>query len=79
MKHRNLKAIKIVNALKKFGCEIIRTTDHGVIVENPKNKKSTNRRTLRQLRRLLKQKDIDANLILLFGSRAKKKEHKETT
>jgi len=65
MKHRNLKAIKIVNALKKFGCEIIRTTDHGVIVENPKNKKSTNVPTHKDIlavwiyNNILRQLDID--------------------
>ena len=65
MKHRNLKAIKIVNALKKFGCEIIRTTDHGVIVENTKNKKSTNVPTHKDIlavwiyNNILRQLDID--------------------
>lgn len=42
MNHRNLKARKVVKALKDFGCIIKRTTDHGVIVENPKNNRSTN-------------------------------------
>lgn len=37
MNHRNLKARKVVKALKDFGCIIKRTTDHGVIVENPRN------------------------------------------
>ena len=42
MKHRNIKARRFVDALKKFGCVIKRDTSHGVIVENPKNNKSTN-------------------------------------
>jgi len=42
MNHRNLKARKVVKALKDFGCIIKRTTDHGVIVENPRNNRSTN-------------------------------------
>ena len=42
MGRRNFKARKVVKALEKIGCIIVRQTDHGVIVENPKNKKSTN-------------------------------------
>jgi len=42
MKHRNLKAAKVVKALKKMGLKIVRKTPHGVVVENPKNNKSTN-------------------------------------
>jgi len=42
MGRRNFKAIKVVKALEKIGCKIIRQTSHGVIVENPKNNKSTN-------------------------------------
>lgn len=42
MNHRNLKAIKVLKALKKFGCEIVRSTSDGVIVENPLNKQSIN-------------------------------------
>lgn len=42
MNRRNLKARKIVKALEKYGCIIKRSTSHGVIVENPKNNKSTN-------------------------------------
>ena len=42
MGRRNFKARKVVKALEKIGCVIVRQTDHGVIVENPKNKKSTN-------------------------------------
>lgn len=42
MNRRNLKARKIVKALEDYGCIIKRNTSHGVIVENPKNNKSTN-------------------------------------
>jgi len=42
MNRRNLKVRNFLKALKKYGCIEIRSTDHGVIVENPKNKKSTN-------------------------------------
>lgn len=42
MNHRNLKSREVVKALKDFGCIIKRTTDHGVIVENPRNNLSTN-------------------------------------
>ncbi len=42
MNHRNLSAQKILKALKKFGCKIIRSTSHGVIIENPFNKQSIN-------------------------------------
>ena len=42
MKRRNLKARKVVKALEEFGCTIKRSTSHGVIIENPKNNKSTN-------------------------------------
>jgi 5-enolpyruvylshikimate-3-phosphate synthase len=65
MKHRNLKARKIVEALKKFGCEIKRNTPHGVIVENPRNNKSINVPTHRDIlavwiyNNILRQLDID--------------------
>ncbi|PIN89779.1 hypothetical protein COU57_05330 [Candidatus Pacearchaeota archaeon CG10_big_fil_rev_8_21_14_0_10_32_14] len=49
MNRRNLKAIKVVKALEKMGCILVRQTDHGVIVENPKNKKSTNVPTHRDI------------------------------
>jgi len=49
MNRRNLKARKVVKALEKFGCKIRRNTDHGVIVENPKNNKSTNVPTHREI------------------------------
>ena len=49
MNRRNLKARKVVKALEKFGCKIIRNTDHGVTVENPKNNKSTNVPTHREI------------------------------
>ena len=39
---RNLKVRKVVKAFVKHGCVIIRNTSHGIILENPKNKKSTN-------------------------------------
>jgi len=42
MSRRNFKARKVVKALQDFGCKIVRKTDHGVIVENPRNNKSTN-------------------------------------
>lgn len=42
MKHRNLKARKILKALEKYGCKIMRSTSHGVIIENPKNNQSIN-------------------------------------
>ena len=42
MGRRNFKARKVVKALQNLRCKIIRKTDHGVIVENPLNKKSTN-------------------------------------
>ena len=65
MKHRNLKARKIIEALKKHGCEIKRSTPHGVIVENIKNKQSTNVPTHRDIlavwiyNNILRQLDID--------------------
>lgn len=31
-----------MKALKDYGCMEIRNTSHGVIIENPRNKKSTN-------------------------------------
>ncbi|MAE49689.1 hypothetical protein CMI48_02560 [Candidatus Pacearchaeota archaeon] len=42
MKSRNLKVRKVLAALKKYGCLEIRNTSHGVIIENPNNKRSTN-------------------------------------
>jgi len=65
MKHRNIKARKIIEALKKYGCEIKRSTSHGVIVENIKNKQSTNVPTHRDIlavwiyNNILRQLDID--------------------
>ena len=65
MKHRNLKARKIVKALIDYGCIIKRNTDHGVIVENPRNNKSTNVPTHRDIlavwiyNNILRQLDID--------------------
>ena len=42
MNRRNLKARKILKALEKDGCKIMRSTSHGVIIENPKNNQSIN-------------------------------------
>jgi len=42
MKRRNLKARKVLKALEKYGCKIVRSTPHGVIIENPKNNHSIN-------------------------------------
>ena len=42
MNRKNLKAREFLKTLKKYGCVEMRSTDHGVIVENPKNKRSTN-------------------------------------
>ena len=39
---RNLKVRKVVKAFVKYGCVIVRNTSHGIILENTKNKKSTN-------------------------------------
>ena len=67
MNRRNLKARKVVTALKKFGCIIKRNTDHGIIVENPKNNKSTNVPTHRDIiavwiyNNILRQLDINKN------------------
>jgi len=49
MKHRNIKARKVVKALEKMGCKIMRNTPHGMIIENPKNNKSTNVPTHREI------------------------------
>ncbi len=65
MNPRNLKARKIVKALKEFGCEIKRNTSHGVIIENPKNNKSINIPTHRDIlavwiyNNILRRLDID--------------------
>jgi len=42
MKRRNLKARKILKALKDYGCKIVRNTPHGAIIENSKNNQSIN-------------------------------------
>ena len=42
MKRRNLKARKVLKALETSGCRIVRSTPHGVIIENPKNNQSIN-------------------------------------
>ncbi len=42
MNRRNLKARKVLSALEKYGCKVIRSTSHGVIVENPKNNQKIN-------------------------------------
>ena len=49
MNRRNLKARKVIKTLEDFGCIIKRNTSHGVIVENPINKKSTNVPTHQEL------------------------------
>ena len=65
MKHRNLKARKVVKALMKMGCRIMKDTPHGVIVENPINKKSTNVPTHREIlavwiyNNIIRQLDLD--------------------
>lgn len=65
MKHRNLKVRDFLKALKKYGCIEVRSTDHGAIFENPKNKKSTNVPTHRPIlavwiyNNILRQLDID--------------------
>ena len=65
MNRRNLKARKVVKALEKFGCIIKRSTPHGVIVENPKNNKSINVPTHRDIlavwiyNNIIRQLDID--------------------
>jgi len=42
MNRRNLKVRNFVKALKEYGCTEVRKNSHGIIFENPKNKKSTN-------------------------------------
>lgn len=42
MNRRNLKVRNFLKALKEYGCIEIRKNSHGVIVENTKNRKSTN-------------------------------------
>lgn len=65
MNRRNLRARKVVKALVNYGCVIVRNTDHGVIVENPRNYKSTNVPTHRDIlavwiyNNVLRQLDID--------------------
>lgn len=65
MNRRNLKARKVVDALRKFGCIIKRNTSHGVIVENPRNNQATNVPTHRDIlavwiyNNILRQLDID--------------------
>ncbi len=49
MNRRNLRARKVVKALVNYGCVIVRNTDHGVIVENLRNYKSTNVPTHRDI------------------------------
>ena len=65
MNRRNLKARKVVKALQDYGCIIKRSTNHGVIVENPRNGKSTNVPTHRDIlavwiyHNIMRQLDID--------------------
>ena len=42
MNRKNLKVRDFIKVLKKYGCVEVRGTDHGIIFENPINKKSTN-------------------------------------
>ena len=42
MNKRNLKVRDFLKALKKYGCIEVRSNDHGIIFENPRNKRSTN-------------------------------------
>lgn len=64
MNRRNLKVRKVLKALKDYGCVEVRNTSHGVIFENPKNKKSTNVPTHQDIlpvwiyRNVLRQLDI---------------------
>ena len=64
MNRRNLKVRKVLKALKDYGCVEIRNTSHGVIFENPNNKKSTNVPTHQDIlpvwiyRNILRQLDI---------------------
>jgi len=64
MKSRNLKARKVLKAFKDYGCVEIRNTSHGVIIENPKNNRSTNVPTHQEIlpiwiyKNILRQLDI---------------------
>ena len=49
MNRRNIKVREFLKALKKYGCIEMRNTSHGVIIENPMNKKSTNVPTHRDI------------------------------
>ena len=72
MKHRNLKARNVVKALTGLGCKIMRNTPHGVIIENPINKKSTNVPTHRGIlavwiyNNIIRQLDINKNELEKF-------------
>jgi len=72
MNRKNLKARKVVKALTQLGCEIIRATPHGVIIENPVNKKSTNVPTHRDVlavwiyNNIIRQLDLDKNELEKF-------------
>ncbi len=48
MNRRNIKVRKFISALKKYGCIEKRNTSHGIIIENPENRKSTNIPTHRE-------------------------------
>lgn len=62
---KNLKVRKVLKAFQKYGCIIVRNTSHGVILENPKNNKSTNLPTHQDIlpvwiyKNILRQLDID--------------------
>jgi predicted RNA binding protein YcfA (HicA-like mRNA interferase family) len=65
MKSRNLKVRKVIKALKDLGCIEVRNTSHGIIIENPKNNKSTNVPTHQEIlpiwiyKNVLRQLDIN--------------------
>ncbi len=67
MKSRNLKVRKVLKALKDYGCNEVRNTSHGVIIENPKNNKSTNVPTHQEIlpvwiyKNILRQLEIERN------------------
>lgn len=72
MGSRNFKSKKVVKAFVKAGCKLVRNTSHGVIVENPKNNKSTNIPTHKDIlpvwiyKNILRQLDMDKTEIEEF-------------
>jgi len=65
MNHRNIKVRNFLKAIKKYGCVEVRSNSHGIIFENPSNKKSINVPIHQPLlavwiyNNILKQLDID--------------------